>query len=184
MDKGLRLYALFDSTVETRIARFALEAACWRHTLQLKSNTGGARPGVGSRRVTFDLAAAASFTCSHYLQALVAVMFIDKDIVLRTRWRRAGGHRVVLHGAIPFVSDDTTLGKCRARRTLLNPDQCPLSRRGRESSSQRYCIRMIDLHAVALLTVGRAQGLQMLERAYISQWEILTGEIVESSSCQ
>lgn len=50
--------------------------------MQLQSNTGRTGPGVCGCRVAFDLSSPTSFTCSHHLQSLVAIVLIDKYIIL------------------------------------------------------------------------------------------------------
>ncbi len=79
--------------------------------MELESDTGGARPGIGGGGVALDLPPSAAFAGSHHLEALMPVVLVDKDIVLGARSRH-GGHRITLHGGIPSTRTDTTSGKC------------------------------------------------------------------------
>ena len=73
-----------------------------RDAIKLQSNTGGTGPSVGRRGVTFDFPSAAAFTRSHHLEALVAILLVDKHESLLIFPRRLGGRRKVevlhLHG--------------------------------------------------------------------------------------
>ena len=39
---------------------------CWRHTMQLESDTCGARPRISCSSITFDFPSSATFTSSHH----------------------------------------------------------------------------------------------------------------------
>ena len=68
-------------------------ADCRRHTVELQTDAGGARPRVRRRRIALDFAPTASFACSHHCSTL-ALAYLGSAV----------SHRTMVHTFQAFVS--------------------------------------------------------------------------------